>query len=314
LQGPGTAQTYLRVHPWDTRRAPTTALVDPTRPAVAPALSWHASPDVRVRPHRGSVPPRPTGLPWIGASSDPYGLWVFQTALHGKPDPLCKPDGQWTPLFEARLRAATGGGKKVTQAIWETVVGKGASFPNAYADPWNGTSPTEADLIELIRDLPFPAASPASMVIRPGAARVDVLVHHRHLTPAAASDVKVTLLRRDVSGTAAAAWAALAGGWTAAVQTFLRSGGAAPALAGGWTFADSGTPVRSPDGPVDARLPRAVTFDTDFTGVAKGSRLLLVAVAHSAADQVTLPSQTLQTLALGARFVAVRSVEIVGIA
>jgi hypothetical protein len=311
LQGPGTAQTYLRIHQWDTRRPAATALVDPTKPAAAPALSWHASPDIRVRPRRGSVPPRPTGLPWIGSSSDPYGLWVFQTALHGKPDLVCKPDGKWTPLFDACLRAATSGGNRVTQAIWNTVVGSGASFPNAYADPWNSTFPTEADLIELIRDLPAPALSPASMGIRAGAARVDVLVHHRHLTPAPAAGVKVTLLRRDVSGTNAAAWAALASGWTAAVQTFVRSGGAVPALPAGWAFADTGTPVRSPDGPVDARLPRAVTFDTDFTGLAAGTRVLLVAVAHSGVDQVTLPSPALQTLALGTRFVAVRSVEIV---
>jgi hypothetical protein len=38
--------------------------------------------------------------------------------------------------------------------------------------------------------------------------------------------------------------------------------------------------------------------------------VLLVAVVHST-DQVVLPAQTLQTLTLGTRFVAVRSVEIV---
>jgi hypothetical protein len=310
LQNPGTAQTYLRLHAWDTRRATPTALVDPTQPAAAPPLSWHASPDVRARPKRGSVPPRPTGLPWSGSSPDRYGLWVFQTALHGKPDLLCRPDAQWTPLFDTRLRAATGGNNRITQVVWNTIVGSGTSFPNAFADPWNTTSPTEADLIELIADLPAPG-SPASVGMRPVPAKVDVLVHHRHLTPAAATDVKVTLLRRDVSLTNAAAWAALAGGWAAAVQTFLRSGGAAPALPAGWTFADAATPVRSPDAPVDARLPRAVTFDTDFTGLAKATRVLLVAVAHSAVDQVTLPNQALQALALGTRFVAVRSVEIV---
>jgi hypothetical protein len=310
LQAPGTARTYLRAHAWDTRRPATTALTDPTRALPNSALSWHASPDVRVRPRRGSKPPNPVGLPWNGAAPDAYGLWVFQTALHGRPDLLVKPDGQWTALFGARLRAATGG-NRVTLPIWRNIVGSGAAFPNAYADSWNGASPTEADLFELIRDLPPPGGSPASIGVRPVQVRVDVLVHHRHLTPVAGSDAKVTLLRRDVSGTNATAWAALAGTWAAPVQTLLGSGGAAPALPAGWAFADTGTPVRSPIGPVDARLPRAVTFDVDLRGLSSPARVLFVTVVSSTIDPVALPNQALQNLVLGSRFVAVRSVEIV---
>jgi hypothetical protein len=121
----------------------------------------------------------------------------------------------------------------------------------------------------------------------------------------------VTLLRRDVAHPGQAAWAALPGDWTPMVQAFLRAGaGAAPALPAGWTFADAATPIRDASGPIDARLPRATTFDVDFRGVAAGTRILLVAVVHST-DQVVLPEQTLQTLTLGTRFVAVRSVVIV---
>ena len=314
--GPGTAQTFVRVHQWDTRRSVTTGLTDPTQAVPNTALSWHASPDVRVRPRRGSKPRNPVGLPWTGASPDAYGLWVFQTALHGRTvagsqDQLVKPDGQWTPLFDARLRAANGGSNRITLALWRSIVGNGASFPNAYADPWAGATPTEADLAELIVDLPPAGASPASMGIRPVAAKVDVLVHHRHLKPEPAANVKVTLLRREVTGTAAAAWAALAGTWAAPVQTFLHNGGAAPALPAGWTFADTATPVRSPAADVDARLPRAVTFDTDFTGQAAGKRFLLVAVVHSVTDPAVLPGSALQALVLGTRFAALRSVEIV---
>jgi hypothetical protein len=69
--------------------------------------------------------------------------------------------------------------------------------------------------------------------------------------------------------------------------------------------------VRSPAGDVDARLPRAVTFDTDFTGQAAGKRFLLVAVVHSVIDPAVLPGSALQVLVLGTRFAAVRSVEIV---
>ena len=316
LNGPGTARTYVRVHPWDTRRSVTTGLTDPTKAVPNTALSWHASPDVRVRPRRASKPPNPVGLPWNGASGDKYGLWVFQTALHGRTvagsqDQLIKPDGQWTPMFDTRLRAANANSNRITLAVWKSIVGSGSSFPNAYADPWAGATPTEADLAELIVDLPAAGASPASMGIRPVAAKVDVLVHHRHLRPEPAANVKVTLLRREVTGTAAAAWAALAGTWAAPVQTFLTTGGAAPALPAGWIFADAANPVRSPAGDVDARLPRAVTFDTDFTGLAAGKRFLLVAVVHSVIDPVALPGSALQALVLGTRFAAVRSVEIV---
>ena len=165
LDGPGTAQTYVRVHQWGTRRSVTTGLTDPTQAVPNTALSWHASPDVRVRPRRGSKPRNPVGLPWTGASPDAYGLWVFQTALHGRTvagsqDQLVKPDGQWTPLFDARLRAANGGSNRITLALWRSIVGNGASFPNAYADPWAGATPTEADLAELIVDLPLPGRRP----------------------------------------------------------------------------------------------------------------------------------------------------------
>jgi hypothetical protein len=314
LSAPGKAQTYVRVHAWDTRRAPTVSLVDPTtQPVTGPALSGHASPDIRVRPRRGSIPPAPRGLPWVGASADEYGLWVFQTALRARaaqPDPLVKPDGQWTPLFEGRLRAATGD-NQVTATVWNTVVGSGNSFPNAYADPWNGGSPTEADLFELVRELRPAAGSPASMGLRPVAAKVDVLVHHRHQTPVLAADVKVTLLRLDVTAIPEANWNALPTNWREPVQTLLNTGGAVPALPDGWAFADTAQPVRSPASPVDARLPRAVTFDVDFTGLAKGKRFLLVAVVHSSVDPVALPDATLQPLVLGTRFVTLRSLEIV---
>lgn len=303
----------LRVHAWDTRRQNPTPLTDPKQPVPNALLSWHASPDVRVRPRRGSRPPAPTtAFPWIGASPDRYGLWVFQTALHvrGTGDPLVKPDGQWTPLFDARLRAANANSNRITQTLWNNVVGSGASFPNAYAEPWSGAEPSEADLFELIVDRSPPGASPASIGIGRVHAKIDVQVHHRGGGAIAANTVRVTLLRRDVSGTADPAWAALPCAWTAAVQTLLRNGGATPALADGWSFADAAQPVRSPAGPIDARLSRSVAFDTDFSTLAATARVVLVAVVHSDADPVTLTGATLQAVVLGNRFVALRSVEV----
>jgi hypothetical protein len=213
-------------------------------------------------------------------------------------------------MFDTILRAITGG-NRVTQAIWNATVGSGASFPNAYATPWDGAAPTESDLLECIQDLAAPAASTASIGVRPVQVNVDVLVHHRHLTPVAANNVQITLLRRDVTGTNSPSWTVIAGGFTAAVQTFLRAGGAPPALPDSWTFADATTPVRPASGDVDARLPRSATFTVDFRGLHAQARVLLLAVVHSTVDPVTLPNQSLQTLVLGTRFVALRSIEIV---
>ena len=50
LLSPSAPQTYLRVHTYDTRRQPAVSLTDPRRPLPNTALSWHGSPDIRVRP------------------------------------------------------------------------------------------------------------------------------------------------------------------------------------------------------------------------------------------------------------------------
>jgi hypothetical protein len=313
LAAAGAARTFVRVHAYDNRRTAVVSLTDPLRAAPNTSLSWHASPDVRVRPVQGSKPPNPRNLPWNGNSPDAYGLWVFQTAIRTRPQGrTCKANGQWTPMFDAILRRLTGS-NRVTQAIWNANVGSGASFPNAYATPWDSTSPSEADLLELIQDLTPPVASTASIGVRPRIVNVDVLVHHRHLTPAIANTVKVTLLRRDVSGTNSAQWATIAGGFTTQLQAFLINGGATPVLPDGWTFADmdAGHVVRNPAGDVDARLPRAATFTVDLHSLAAGNRVLLLAVVNSGADPVQLPNVNLQTLVLGTRFVGLRSLEIV---
>jgi hypothetical protein len=313
LTSDGTPRTFVRVHAYDARRdAAPAVLTDPKSAVPNSALSWHASPDVRVRPRQGSRPPAPRGLPWTSGANDQYGLWVFQTALRTQARfRQCPANGLWSMNFDGCVRTLNAGATRVTQANWNAIVGAGTATPNAYADPWNGTTPSEADLFEFIVDQRAPAGSDASMGIRPVRARVDVCVHHRDLRPVPAASVKVTLLRRDVAHTGQAAWAALPDDWTPMVQAFLRAGaGAAPALPAGWTFADAATPIRDASGPIDARLPRATTFDVDFRGVAAGTRILLVAVVHST-DQVVLPAQTLQTLTLGTRFVAVRSVVIV---
>jgi hypothetical protein len=122
LRKPSTEQTYLRVHPYDTRRLVPTPPANPLTVAGKPRRSlhldwayernrdhrtkaaaaaphpdgtaaadflWHASPDVRCRPTPvatapGAVPV-PPGLPWSVQPADQFWLWSLQTALRALP-------------------------------------------------------------------------------------------------------------------------------------------------------------------------------------------------------------------------------------
>ncbi|MBM3677748.1 MAG: hypothetical protein FJW96_07680 [Actinobacteria bacterium] len=120
IDAPGPQQTYVRVHPFDTRRLLPTPQADPMSlpanrrrtwhldwayernrdhrtGAGAPRAHpdgtavtdflWHASPDVVCRPAPvalGAVP-LPNGLPWTGAPADRFWLWSLQTALRALP-------------------------------------------------------------------------------------------------------------------------------------------------------------------------------------------------------------------------------------
>jgi hypothetical protein len=65
---------------------------------------------------------------------------------------------------------------------------------------------------------------------------------------------------------------------------------------------------------VDARTPRPVTFDVDFTGNPAGQKFVLLAVVHSTPDPVSaasLTGATLQELVLKCHQVAIRTVRVV---
>jgi hypothetical protein len=122
LRAPAVRQTYLRVHPFDTRRLTPTPVADPLavtakprrtwqldwayernrdhrtgagKPAAHPDGTavgnylWHASPDVWCRPAPVSVAPGtvpvPPGLPWSTQPADRFWLWSLQTALRALP-------------------------------------------------------------------------------------------------------------------------------------------------------------------------------------------------------------------------------------
>jgi len=279
-------ETYVRVHAADDRRMLPTPTTDPLRPPVA-VLPSHSSPDIVVRP-RVPVAAAPA---WQGGvinagNPSPYELWQFQTALRWR-HPNIVPTGQWdAPIgdivaFE-RARLGLPAGQFLDRALWDPIVATRLA-PNLTMVPgpagslavcrpaWStpavpNLAAGEVDLMECVVP-PGTTAGHWSVYSEPST--VDVLLHHRDSRAVAAGDAWAVLLWRFVPTLAAGLTAPVAGvvdlhtrAWTSAAQ-----GGPVP---GGWTVA------RLPDGsarhplsaPLDARSPRAVSFDVDLTAPA----------------------------------------------
>ncbi len=184
---PVAPSTYLRVHPYDTRRISPSDLRDPmwnralperewpldwadrrnrdyrtggNQPRATPdgtpvgSYHWHGSPDIRLRPARAAAPvPAPGDLPWAGAPANRFWLWSLQTALRTI-DPQIVPDARWTAWWRARLRAARvtlGLDAAPGQARVTTALWNHAQVQAGFwADPWADGGPTEADLVERV--------------------------------------------------------------------------------------------------------------------------------------------------------------------
>jgi hypothetical protein len=320
-----TTQTYLRVHATDSRRQVPTDLTYPFADTTMP-FNWHQSADIRVRPApldpSAVLPPPPPDLPWSKAnfrgkaSFTPYLLWVFQTALH-RLDPLCVPDGEWTGQFDARLKAFNPSQPvEIDLARWTSVVN---NF-TVYSPPWDGSEPTEADLAERVVERVFfwvqGATSEEFTTIGLEPCSVDVLVHHRDLRSVPGSDVRVALLRCPLpvpGGPEDFSLFAIDAAWKAAVASFVRGEATAGPIPAPWVVADATRSVRQPTRPVDARMPRAVTFDVDFSGLpaANAPAQLLLAIVHAASDELTeasLVGGTLRDLVLNCHHVAAKIV------
>jgi len=300
--------TYLRAHPFDTRRTAPSPL---TNPLVARATyAWDFSPDVAIRPKPGGAPPARPFFPVTAIAA--YSLWVFQTALHAL-DPLVRPTGLDSDLFQDRVKAfrvsqslPNPASAVVDKDVWDKVMQVGTPF----ATPWEGSEPTEADLAELVQEdqaviKPLGVVSRPSVVVSARAHLVDVLVHHRHTKPIPASDVSVILVQRRVKDTEDGQAVALSDVWKAAVVG--RLAGSTPAFDDGWQLADAAG-IRHPAGPVDARSPRAATFELG-TPAPSGSQWLLLAIVSSSLDPVTtakLVGATVRELALSSHHVGAR--------
>lgn len=308
-------RTYLRVHAFDSRRRLPTSLANPQSEDVPPEdFDWHSSPDIMLHPAPGAPAPlaRPRTLPWTKAAPyTRYDLWVVQTAMHAG-DPLVRPTGKWTGQFDARVaayRAKHGlsdpDASRIDVELWNHAVVAGT----VYANPWDGSEPTEADLMELIRNETFRINGARLVRVEPLPYKVEVLVHHRHFQPVDPADVSVLLLRREITDPAGDGGdIALSAAWkTAVVQ---RLGGATPALPDNWSVVG----LAHPTAPVSARIPRVVSFDIDFSAdppFTFDSRWILLAVVSAATDEATaasLAGGTVRELVLGSHHVAARTV------
>lgn len=363
LGAPTARLVYLRAHPYDTRRSRPTPMADPLLPPAAaqdrewhldwadvrnrdfrtgpatpaphpdgtPAghFSWHASPDVRVRPAPGAAPlAAPATLPWTRRPADRYALWALQTALHAL-DPQLVPDGRWTAMFRRRLRTlrrARGlpNVVRVDADLWNHADVQAGFWSDPFAVPGR---PTEADLAERITGQATPrvgvgaplsaAVSPASLAMPPVAAKVDVCLHARGLVDVAPGDAAVTLLKLGLPADPAD-WGPVApfdlAGLATAMAAVAAAGGTPPAgtVPAPWSFADTGTAVRRPAAPLAAARPGVLTFDTSFVGDPVGSRWLLLAVLTAGAGTpAVFGAGTVRDLVLASPHVAARSVEVV---
>jgi hypothetical protein len=301
-------------------------------------LLWHASPDIRVRPAPGVPLPAPTTtLPWTNVPADRFQLWALQTALHAL-DPRVVPDGRWTAWFRRRLRMirtdparGLSNQARVDAALWN----HGTVQAGFWADPWAPGGPTEADLTERIVGMATPrpgpnvnarATSAASVALPASPARVDVCIHRRGLTEAAAGTVAVLLLRMPLPTGAApaagphgwAATAALAFANQAALETAMQNapptGGPLPvavAVPAPWQVADTAVALRRPTRPIRTADAAVVTFEVDFSGQAGTTWLLFALVHHGAGTPALGGAADLRDQVRRSPHVAARSVQIV---
>ena len=200
-----------------------------------------------------------------------------------------------------------GGNATINKAYWESKV-TGANLNQL---PWDTPRPSEADLAEYLpaESNPFGDRQP-SVLVPKGVITAYVMLHHRGFQPAPASDVQTTMLYRVVTkwqGKASTAWLTGNVGWTAAIAKLLTDG-TNPALPAGWVLADTANPRHSPADDVSAGSPAVATFDVDLSAVKDKALVLLVAVVHSANDNVSLAEAPLRDLTLASPHVAVRSI------
>lgn len=327
--------SYLRVHEGDLRHRTSARLLQGDGVTERP---WHASPDIRPRLAPSTSLKAPSvAAPWTRlAPPDSATLQRFQAALRSSTgDVRIIPNGRWDGYFSEVLRENGAPSTPVVPAPPAPLLAQSrvsidptyfaAHFKNNHrtAEPWAAGPPTLADLLELTPALNEGAATEAACSLPPKPWRVEVVVHQRGRNPRPGADVRVTLLwfmdptvKNRMAFNEPARWAAIAGDWTAPVQTMLNSVNgiaSSAALPNGWHYV-LGTNATSrrldlSGQTLDALNAGVATFDLNFAHLPKDRLVLLVAVLRAGAD-VVLPNLPLRQLVLEQPAVAVRAVRI----
>ena len=304
-------RTYARVHPRDDRRRFLTPMADPRRRPGATAMPVFASPDITVRPaaNPAAAPTWQLGTGRITATNAPrYQLWTFQTAFRWL-FPAVVADGLWTDLFGDmvelhRVRTGFSPGRFIDRTQWDWVVGGTRLNANGgvtgnpgdplgvYRAPWQSpaamaAAATEVDLMETVA--PVSESGDVWRTFREPST-VDVLIHHRDVRAVAAAGAFAVLLWRS-SASQSTLLSTSAAGLQAYVQSLVT--GAPLATPAGWNVVPlpigGGPPLHRSNVAIDARLPRAVSIDVDFSGVTNNHRVLLMAFVGSDVDGFTAP-------------------------
>ncbi|HEU4426500.1 MAG TPA: hypothetical protein VFR67_28505 [Pilimelia sp.] len=335
-------RTYVRVHAADDRRALPTPLVDPQLAPVTPAVAY-ASPDIVVRPR-----PSPTTAPaWrqgpgvVIDAGNPieYELWTFQTAFRWL-YPSVAADGRWSRPLERLIElhrttdSTLAGGREIDKKLWDAVVGgttvnaagvataRNTAFVGpghaVYRPPWQTAADmaavaTEIDLVDHV--LPVRALGVGLIQLYNEPSTIDVLIHHRDTRPLAANNAFAILLWRS-----AASQATLESFDVGPARPYAASAalGAVPGAPGaGWNrVLRGGSPLLRLPVPLDARMPRAVSVDVDFSGVAAGQHVLIMAFVGSSVDLCVAPpvglpaNPTLADLTCGWPYAAARIIRV----
>lgn len=195
-----------------------------------------------------------------------------------------------------------------------------AVYQPAWRSPFDMTAhATEIDLLESVQ----PVNSAGGIwTVHKESCTVDVLLHHRDTRPLAADASRCLLLWRE-----AATVPALTGLDISALAPFVVqcAGGTVPAaIPGGWRIAGpgAGAAESSLGLPLDARIPRAVSFDVSFAGpvapVPDQHFVMFLAFAWSTADQLgvvpslpTTGTPTVTDLVRGWPYAAMRIVQVI---
>ncbi len=285
---------------------------------TAPALGVVVDPDDRTAVYVATSVGVVKGVLTIGGTAvAPTYSWAWSQFMNGLPEAVVQDLSIFKGSGLKLLRAAT-----QSRGVWEVDLANPVSQSLSYlrlfhtdtrrvlptpaggdllnGDPTNpvhwdespdvvidasGTAftapPSEVQLDAL--PSPGPATDRARVSTTARHVKVHVLAHHRvQDVSIPANQIQIALVRHDLPENGTVPISQL---WPALVAA-AGTNAAPAALPDGWTNA-SAQLWQSPPGPVDPRMPRAVTFDVDLSAAATGTAIVFLAVVMSTSNQIS---------------------------